>query len=299
MMGFTTTLQNPNVNLTNLNVSASGLPGAILNLIDMNGLISTAVSKGAEMFMGPMMNKALGGLAGPKMLSLGGKQVEFQISPSDVQFTSSGGLIALDTQIQIQGTQNAQFVFTPNGNPQMDPGMGLQLGLADDLANDMLAQITALGMLNLSMPTNGGTFDSATMAATSPPMISADPASGKMRMILPDMKVTFTQNSTPVASAALNAQIDVAVTPANNGYAIAISLGKPEIDIDTTNDIPNETRFTNDDLSKAVELGLNSQIASISALLGGIPLPAMDGLQVTNLSVGGDQGYVMVKGDLQ
>ncbi len=299
MMGFTTTLQNPNVNITNLNVSASGLPGAILDLIDMNSLISSAVSKAAEMFMGPMMNKALGALAGPKMLSLGGKQVEFQISPSDVEFTSTGGLIALDTQIQISGTQNAKFVFTPNGNPQMDPGMGLQLGLADDLANDMLSQITALGMLNLSMPTNGGTFDSATMAATSPPMISADPADGKMRMILPDMKVTFTQKGTPMASAALNAKIDMAVTPANNGYAIAISLGKPEINIDVTNDIPNETRFTNDDLSKAVELALNSQIASISALLGGIPLPAMDGLQMTNLSVGGDQGYVMVKGDLQ
>jgi hypothetical protein len=299
MMGFTTTLMNPNVNLTNLNVSASGLPGAILDLIDMNGLISSAVSKGAEMFMGPMMNKALGALAGPKMVNLLGKQVEFQISPSNIDFTSAGGLIALDTQIQIQGTQNAKFVFTPNGTPAMDPGMGLQIGLADDLANDMLAQITSLGLLNLSMPTNGGTFDSAQMTATSPPMISADPADGKMRLILPDMKVVFSQAGTPVASAALNAKIDLSVSPANNGYAVAISLGKPEVDVDTTNDIPNETRFTNADLGKAVQAGLDGQIASISALLGGVPLPAMAGLQLTNLSVGGDQGYVMVKGDLQ
>ncbi|MGE5182325.1 MAG: hypothetical protein ACM31C_09705 [Acidobacteriota bacterium] len=299
MMGFTTTLVSPNVNITNLNVSASGLPGAILDLIDMNGLISTVISKGAEMFMGPMMNKALGALAGPKMLSLGGKQITFQISPSDVEFTPSAGLVVLDTQIAIGGTEAAKFVFTPNGSPTLNPGMGMQLGLADDLANDMMSQITTLGMLNLSMPTTGGTFDSATMAATSPPMISADPADGKMRMILPDMKVTFTQAGTPVASAALNAKIALDVAPASNGSAIAIQLGKPEIDIDVTDDIPNETRFTKDDLGKAVELALQSQIASISALLGGIPLPAMDGLQMSNLSMGADSGYVMVKGDLK
>jgi hypothetical protein len=299
MMGFKTTLMNPDVQITNLNVSASGLPGAILDIIDMNSLISTVISKGAEMFMGPMINKALGALAGPKMLSLGGKQVTFEISPSDVEFTPSSGLVVLDTQIAIGGTENAKFVFTPNGNPQLDPGMGMQLGLADDLANDMLSQITALGMLNLSMPTDGGTFDSATMAATSPPMISADPADGKMRMILPDMKVTFTQAGSPVASAALNAKISLAVTPASGGSAIAIQLGTPEIDIDVTDDIPNETRFTKSDLSKAVTLALQSQIASISALLAGIPLPAMDGLQMSNLSIGADSGYVMVKGDLQ
>ena len=299
MMGFTTTLVSPNVNITNLNVSASGLPGAILDLIDMNGLISTVISKGAEMFMGPMMNKALGALAGPKMLTLGGKQVTFQISPSDVEFTPTSGLVVLDTQIAIGGTENAKFVYTPNGNPSLDPGQGMQLGLADDLANDMFSQMTTLGLFSLSMPTDGGTFDSAGMTATSPPMISADPSDGKMRMILPDMKVVFTQAGTPVASAALNATISLDVAPANNGSAIAIQLGKPEIDIDVTDDIPNETRFTKADLSKAVELALQSQIASISALLAGIPLPAMDGLQMSNLGIGADSGYVMIKGDLK
>jgi hypothetical protein len=300
MMGFTTTLMNPDVQITNLNVSASGLPGAILDLIDMNGLLSFAITKGAEMFMGPMMNQALGALGGPQKLNVLGKTMDIQVAPSDVQFTANGGLIALDTMMAIEGLKDTKFVYTPNGAPAMDPGMGMQIGLADDLANDILAQVTALGMINLSMPTTGGTFDSVVMmAGGSPPMISADPADGKMRMILPDMKVTFTQAGSPVASAALNAKIDLQVAPSNNGYTVAIQLGKPEIDIDVTDDIPNETRFANADLSTAVTLAMQSQIASISALLGAVPLPSMAGLQMRNMSVGGDQGYVMVKGDLQ
>jgi hypothetical protein len=251
------------------------------------------------MFMGPMMNKALGALAGPKQLTVLGKTIDVQVSPSNVQFTSTGGQIALDMMMAIEGTQNAQFVFTPNGNPTLDPGMGMQLDLADDLANDLMSQMTSLGLLNLSMPTTGGTFDSVQIAAGgSPPMISAD-TSGTMQMILPDMKVTFMQAGSPVASAALNAEMALAVTPSNNGYTAAFQLGTPTVDIDVTNDIPNETRFTNDDLSKAVELALQSQIASISALLAAVPLPEIDGIQMRNLAIGGDQGYVTIKGDLQ
>ena len=300
MMGFTTTLMNPNVNITNLNVSASGLPGAILDLIDMNGLLSFAIEKGAEMFMGPMMNKALGALGGPQKLNVLGKTIDVQVAPSNVAFTSAGGEISLDTMMAIEGLKDTKFIYTPNGSPAMDPGNGMMIGLADDMANDILAQVTALGLINMNMPTTGGTFDSVTiMAGGSPPMISGDPADGKMRMILPDMKVTFTQSGTPVASAAMNVKMDLAVAPSNNGYTVAIQLGKPDIAIDVTDDIPNETRFSDADLSTAVGLALNSQIASISALLGAVPLPQMAGLTMRNMSVGGDQGYVMVKGDLQ
>ena len=54
------------------------------------------------------------------------------------------------------------------------------------------------------------------------------------------------------------------------------------------------------DLGKAVELCLDSQITSISALLGSIPLPALPGgLVLKDMSVTSDDGYVMVKGTLQ
>ena len=299
-MGFTTALMNPNVNFTNLNISASGLPGAILDLIDLTGFVSTAVSKAAESFMGPMMNKALGALAGPKMLMVAGKTIEFQIAPSNIVFTSGEADVALDTQILIQGAENSKgFVYTDNGVPTMSPGMGLQLGLADDLANEMMSQFSALGMINITQPAQGGTFDSMNLQPTSAPMISASGSDGKMVVYLPDMSATFQLQGQPVAHAALNVSLDVQIAPASNGYGIAVQLGQPVIYMDVLDDIPNNTGMTAEDLQKSIQLCLSSQITSLSALLGAIPLPQLLGLQMRNVSVGAADGYVMVSATLQ
>jgi hypothetical protein len=267
----------------------------------MDSIIGYVAPKAAEMFMGPMMNKALGSLGGPKKLSVLGKTIDVQVVPSDITFTSSGGLVVLNTQMLIEGTEGSKgYIYTDNGMPNMDPGQGMQIGLADDLANELLSQVVATGLLNLSMPAQAGSFDNTNIAMTSPPMISADPADGKMRLVLPDMIATFTQKGTPVAKAAINATVELKIVPAtSNEYAVAIQLGTPTIEVDTLDDIPNQTAFTNDDLETAVKLTLDSQIASISALLGSIPIPAMMGLQMKDLSITSDDGYVMMKGALQ
>lgn len=301
MNGFTTQLVNQNVQLEGLNISASGVPGAILDIIPLDSVIQLVAPKAAEMFMGPMMNKALGALGGPQKLNVLGKTIDVQVTPTDITFTSAGGLVTLDTRMLIEGTENSKgFIYTDNGMPNMDPGMGMQIGIADDLANEMLSQLVATGMLNLSMPATAGTFDATNVAMTSPPMISADPTDGQMRLILPDMMATFTLLGQPVGKAAINAKVDLEIVPSSGSdFAVAIKLGKPTISVDVLDDVPNQTEFTNKDLSKAVELTLDSQITSISALLGTIPLPALAGLQMKDLSITADDGYVMMKGTLQ
>jgi hypothetical protein len=131
-------------------------------------------------------------------------------------------------------------------------------------------------------------------------MISADPANGMMRLVLPDMTSTFTLQGSPVGKAAINALVELKITPANNGFGVAIELGKPTIFANALDDIPNNTMLTDADLGKAVELCLTSQITSISALLGSIPLPALPGgLLMKDMSVTSDDGYVMMQGTLE
>ena len=300
MNGFATNLANPNVQLTGLDITSGGVPGAILSIIPLDSAIEYIMPKVAGMVMKPMMNQALGALAGPKTVNVLGKTLTVQVKPADIEFTAANALVTLDMQMLIGGAENSKgYIFTDNGMPNMDPGTGMQLGIADDLANEMLSQFVAIGMLNLSLPESGGSFDGASMAMTSPPMISADPADGKMRLVLPDMIATFTNGGTPIAKAAINATVDLQIQPANNGLGVAIQLGKPNINVDILPDIANESHYSDEELSAAVEIGLDNQIASITALLGGIPLPAMAGLQMKDLSVTGTDGYVMVKGALQ
>ena len=295
---FTTSLSGQAVNIQGLNVSASGIPGDVLSLIDFNGLITDAVEYAAPMFMGSVVSDALGGLAGPHQLSLLGKTIDVQVSPSAVAFTTSSGMIALDMTMQVGGT-TGMFTYVPDGSPSLSPGSGMELGIADNLANTLLAQVTQLGMLNLAMPSNGGTFDTATMTATSPPMISANATNGKMELVLPDMKVIYSMTGTPVASAALNATLSLDIAPSNGGNTIAIQLGTPVINFNTTADVPNETGMTADDLADASKLGITAQISALSTLLTAIPLPQMDGVSMSNLSVDANQGYVMISGDIQ
>lgn len=299
--GFATSLSGETVQIAGLDITASGIPGAVLELLPLETIITKAAPLVAKLFMEPMMNKALGGLAGPKMLDVAGKMMTMEVSPSEITFDPEGGLVTLDMKMLLDGAENSKgFIFTDNGFPTMDPGEGLLVGIADDLANSMIQQAVANGLLAINMPAHGGSFDGSTIAMTSPPMIAADPKDGMMHLVLPDMMATFTLGGSPVGKAAVNASIDLKVSPGASGYGIAIELGAPVIHCNALDDIPNQTGLTNADLGKAVELALGAQIASLSALLGGIPLPAMPaGLTLRDMSVGADEGFVMVRGTLE
>lgn len=297
--GFKTDLTNPQVSLTGLDISASGIPGTILDMLDLGTKIQGVIAKGAELAMKPLMNQALGALAGPKQLDVLGKQLTMEMVPASISFTPAGGLVVLDMKMLMAGAEKAKFVFTPNGMPNLDPGTGFQIGLADDLANEMMSEAAALGLLNLSMEKPAGVFDNVDIGMTLPPMISADPADGSMSVVLGDMTATFTKSGTPVGKAAVNARISLKINSAANGYGVALELGKPVIHVNTLDDIENQTRFSDEDLARTVEAGLEGQIESISKLLVNIPLPQVVGLQMRNLTVGSDDGYVMVKGQFE
>jgi hypothetical protein len=298
--GFKTTLTDEEVTVTGLDIQASGIPGTIVDLLSLDKLLGWVISKAAPMAMEPMMNKALGGLAGPKQVDVMGKTLVMEVDPTTIDIDSHGAWITLDTKMLIKGTETSPgFIFTDNAMPNMDPGNGFALGLADDLANEMMAELHATGLMNLNMPAQGGTFDNTAIAMSLPPMISADPADGKLKLILGDMIATFTSGGTPVAKAAINASIELKVVPASNGYGVALQLGKPTTKVTVLDDIANVTRLTDKDLSIATEACLTAQIDAISKLLVNIPLPAVSGLQMRNMSIGSDDGYVMLKGDIE
>jgi Glucodextranase, domain B len=297
MNGFSTKLANPNVSVTNFHLEASGLPGEIIGDLHLDTAIQTIIAKGAELAMNPLMNQALGALSGPQQLAVLGKNLTMQVAPSTVSFTPTGALIAMNMKMLIAGGEASPgFIYTDNGAPSMDPDHGFQIGLADDLANELLAEAKAAGALDLTLPEAVGTFDAAQIQMTLPPMISADASDGALRLVLGDMLATFTSHGTPVAKAAISAKLDLQVSPLPNGTSVAIQLGTPELHVDTLDDVDNATGFDDKTLAKATTAVLGAQIDSISKLLVAIPIPAVAGLQVSDLSIGSDNGYVMVKG---
>jgi len=285
--GLTSQLLNPNVQLPGLDISATGIPGTVLGLVPLEKVIQFVVPTAARLFVTPLLNKAIGTLTGPQKLPVLGQTLDLQVTPSAIAFDPSGGDVMLDMKLLIEGAEHSPgFIFTPNGAPALDAGRGLALGIADDLANDALAQLAAKGLLNLQVP---GT--SARVTITSPPMISADPKDGKLRLVLPDMMVMLGGKG----RIAVNAEIALAIQPADGGSSLAIELGTPAIAIDSLDDVP----VANSGLAPAIHATTADQRGSIKDLLKNIPLPKVGGLTLTDTSVTGGSGYVLVKTTLK
>ena len=194
----------------------------------------------------------------------------------------------------------AGFTYTTKGMPALSAGDGLGLGIADDLANDALAQLTAQGLLNLNLKQEGSDFTTAKVTATLPPTISADGDDGKLRVIIPDMMVTFLDPAgTPVSRAAVNAIIPLAIKPADGGSSVAIDLGTPSIAIDVLDDLTGITMPPESEFARTITLSTNAQKGSIAETLKSIPLPKLGGITLSDVSVNGANGYVVVKTNLK
>ena len=241
--GFATQLVNPAVHTVGLKLSASGLAGQILDLLnsELGSTIESVASQSAELAMEPLVNQALGALAGPQRLDVLGRKLDLQMSPSAITLSPAGALVALNLQALIEGSESSPgYIYTDNGAPAMDMRRGFQLGLADDLVNELLAEVHALGLLDLSLQGDYGPFDGAQFQLAMPPMISASTNDGAMRLVIGDMKATFTHHGATVVTAAINAQVDLQIAPAANAQEVALQFGHVDlwVDVSTTRTTP-------------------------------------------------------------
>ncbi len=182
--GFATKIASPNVVATNLRVTSTGLTGDILQLVtdNLQSTIQGALSTAAEAALQPLVNSALGALGGPRDLDVLGKTLHLQASPAAIAFSNAGATVTLDLQVAIAGSESSPgFIMTPNTPLTLDPSAGLQLGIADDLVNELIAEIHAMGLLDLHLDQDFGVFDHIDIRLGMPPMIGANNPDGSMR----------------------------------------------------------------------------------------------------------------------
>jgi len=299
--GFNVTVTNPNIVISGLKIQSDALPASVQNDANIQHVVEVLAAKIAEIAIGPVFNKVAGTLTGPLELTVLGQKISVQVTPVATAFASTGGVVALNMKLTIAGSEKSPgFIYTKNQMPSLDTSRGLQIGLADDLINEVLAEIHALGLLNLALPQDAGVFDTAQVKLSIPPMVSADARDGALRLLLGDMVATFTSHGTPVARAAINARVNLKIGPSATGVGLGIQLAEPEIHVNTLDDVPNVTGLSDDDLATAVGAVLRSQLDSLGSLLGAIPMPAsIGGLSFGTTAMGSNDGYVIVSTSLK
>nr|HEX4312877.1 hypothetical protein [Kofleriaceae bacterium] len=299
--GFTTTIASPVVTPTNMAIKASGgLVGDLVNLLTGNlGSTIQGFAVGAlQTEMTPLVNDAFGALAGPQQFMVLGHEVDVAASPSAVTFTPAGAVLTLDLTANIAGGEASPgYVATTDGAPTMDVGKNsLQLAIADDLVNQMLAEVHQLGLLDIQLQGDYGLFDAGQLNMTLPPMVDANTQDGSMKLVIGDMIANFTSGGKPVLSAALNATVDVQVAPGADGTSMAFQFGKVDVVVNFLDDPTNG--LGGPDVSAAVNAGIALQLDSVTQFLVTVPIPSVEGLSFDNLSLHGDSGYVVIAGDV-
>lgn len=296
--GFKSALASPTINTTNLKLKAGGVTGAFLTILQSELLATVRgwIKSTAEGALGPLINDALGALGEPRTLDILGKPVTVEVSPAGITFSRAGALVSLNLASKIGGGEASPgFIYTPNGTPSMTVGKGIQLGLADDLVNQLLAQIHALGLLELQLEADVGIFDTAKIKTTIPPMISANNPDGKLRLVLGDMVASFSNNGKPVISAAINASVDLEILRGNSAKEIAFEFGEVKLFV---NILEDATGMNIEDLSGPATGGISLQLAKLEKFLVTVPVPSVAGVTLDSLALRADNGYVLVSGQV-
>ena len=161
----------------------------------------------------------------------------------------------------------------------------------------MLAQVHALGVLNLDLKQDFGILDEASFKLTVPPMINADSGDGALRLVIGDMIATFSDKGKN-RDAAINAQVDVTVLRGNSPEAIALKFGTAKVFVNVLDDPNNPGEMGSEDVTGAAGAGIGVQLDSLSQFMINVPVPTVEGVKLDSLELHGDAGYLVASGQI-
>jgi hypothetical protein len=293
-------LVDPTVDVDDLDIDADGIPGAIIDMLALDNLVGWVVPYAVDLFIGPMINDAIvGGIAQvePVTVDILGHSLTTWMKPSAIAFDPAGGKITLDSRFTMAGSEASPgLIYTENGVPSMDAGNGFQIAMADDAINQLANGFWAVGAMNLTIPHKAGQFDTLKTEARLPPMMSASSADGDMKMIVGDMIVTLVAEGVEEAKLAFNAEISMSMD--SEGNIMKLSLDPPVVNIDVTDEIPNTTNLSDEDLETIHHAVIGHMMDTLLPLVGAVPLPSFAGARLVDVDINGRNGYVTVSGAL-
>lgn len=295
-------LDNPNVNITGFDVDLGGVPGAIVDMLHLDTAMGPILGWATEKFVVPMVNNALAGLNDTKTVDVLGTQVDIDIKPDDIQFSSAGAIVILDSSLRAHGDAGT-FVFTDNTVPVMDLSHGFQMAVADDAANQLFTSLWSAKALDASLDLANGSYgdigklyDHVELSAAVPPFVDA---SGKgLVLTVGDLVATFQNAGSVVTKVAINAQVALQVVKGQDG-ALRFDVGTPTTYVDILDEgVEGANQLSNAEFEAIASFALSRVIAVGSGSVGAIPLPAVGGVSVDNLTIAEQTGYLVVDGEV-
>ena len=187
----------------------------------------------------------------------------------------------------------------------MDLSHGFQLAVAANAANQALTSMWSAKGLDDTLQLNNGSYgdigtlyDSVEISAAAPPYVDASSGNGLV-LTVGDLMGTFKNGEITTTQIAINAQVDVTVDTEADG-SLQLDVGQPTTYVDILSQgVSGANELSNAQFEALTSFALARIIAIGSGSLGAIPLPAVGGVAVQNLSIAPQTGYLVVDGSIQ
>jgi hypothetical protein len=299
------TLPNRNVTMTGLDLELGGVPGDVVNLLNLDSALGPVLGWVTERYLLPKVATALEGAASERQFTLAGHAVDLAMTPSVVAIDDAGVRLQMNAAVTVAGSERSPGIaVVRNSMPELATDDGFALAIADDFLNGLLAGAWAAGAMTYSLDLGGGDygqigvlFDGVDIEPLQAPMVSAHRGDGKVELIVPDLIATFRNGGEVVTKIAINGRLDLALAQA--GDRLTLVVGTPAVDVDFLSDgVTGGNVFDDEQFEDLVSFAAERAVYAADGFLRKIPLPALGGVGPADLAVGASGGYVSADGRL-
>jgi Glucodextranase, domain B len=302
---FEIKLVQPQVTFEGFRLDLGGIPGSVVNLLDLNKSLGAVLAWAVEKLAVPLLSDALAGFDGTTSAAVLGKTLDVVVAPAEITMSPADARVRLDTQFHVHGDEAGPgYVYVPNLRPSMDPSRGFQLAVADDAANQLLASFWAAhGMdqrIDLTTGDYGGLgklYDRVEIEGKLPLSVRAGAAS--LEIVIPDVMVTFRNGDAIATQIAVNGVIALAVEQGGDG-ALRLTTGTPQVFVDIVRDgVDGANPLASSQFEALTSFAL-ARLGNVAAsLVGAIPLPSGGGASLRGVQLSGATGYLIVDGRVE
>jgi hypothetical protein len=303
---FAITLDSPNVTITGFDAELGGIPGAVVDLLDLNAAMGPIVGWATEKFVTPAINTALAGLNTAKTISVLGTPVDINVTPATINFDTTGAIVELNTSFRAHGDDASPgFVELQDLTPSMSTAHGFELAVASNAANQLFGSFWAAKGMEATIPlttgdyaTLGQLYDSVQLSAKVPPFVDA--SGDSLKLTIGDLMATFMSGEIAVTQIAVNAEVDLQVKTDPMTGDVRLDVGTPTTYVDVLDQgVMGANELSNAQFDAITSFALSRIVAYGSGAVGAIPMPSVGGVSVKDVSIAEQVGYLVVDGDVQ
>jgi hypothetical protein len=303
-------MTGPGIEFEGFKFDVSGIPNSIVKMF-VN--VEKEVAKGIYSAIKDMLPGMVGGFLAELddqalALKVLGVETDLRIKPTQLDFDDDGATIAAEIAVTFPQLAEADFVRTPADSPMsqlLDLQRGFRVGLADEVANQLLAGFWAARALDLDREIPEGdaakTFLGDEVARTSfqvllPPMVQMDPGRGVSRVTFGDVMVDVTDAAGGilyrfVVSGSLDLKVSVTAD-----LRLSIETSSPDLWVSIL-ESNGPAALTEDQLTALAELSIRDLARLIDGSLGTLPIPAFADLSLVDPAILGARGYLLLGAD--